>query len=119
MSLKYFPVLQKISFKLHNDLVRNPSVTVQLNDLDTKFLSELPALEIFHSIHNQLSPQNDMDIDNHLTMKNNFSFYNFIFYKLCSNKLHNKGNALSLLHSNQIISEKHWTIWNSSWSIRT
>ena len=42
-----------------------------------------------------------MDIDNHLTIKNNFSFYNLHdFHKLCSSNLYNKGNALSFLHSN-------------------
>ena len=84
-----------------NSLVDNDYTNSQLNDLDTRFLSELPALEIFQSIHNQLSSQNDMDIDNHLTIKNNFSFYNLHdFHKLCSNNLYNKSNALSFLHSN-------------------
>ena len=84
-----------------NSLVDNDYTNSQLHDSDTKFLSELPVLEIFNSTYNQLSPQNDMDIDNHLTIENDFSFYNLHdFHKLCSNNVHNKGNALSFLHSN-------------------
>ena len=84
-----------------DSLVDNDYTNSQLNDLETKFLSDLPALEIFNSTYNQLSPQNDMDIDNHLTIENGFSFYKLHdFHKLCSNNLHNKGNALPFLHSN-------------------
>ena len=52
-----------------NSIIDSDYKNSQLNDLDTKFLSELPALEIFNSTHNQLSSQNDMDMDNHLTVK--------------------------------------------------